>query len=58
MINFVGAELIRDKIEEISCDEKLSVEGVTYFLYKRLRQLLKINFAINVFKKQRVLLNL
>ena len=55
--SFVGAEdFIRDKIDEICCNEKLSVEEVTYFVYKRLRQLLKLNFAINAFKK-RVLLN-
>ena len=55
--SFVGTEdFIRDKIDEICCNEKLSVEEVTYFVYKRLRQLLKLNFAINAFKK-RVLLN-
>ena len=55
--SFVGAEdFIRDKIDEICCNEKLSVEEVTHFVYKRLRQLLKLNFAINAFKK-RVLLN-
>ena len=55
--SFAGAEdFIRDKIDEICSNEKLSVEEVTYFVYKRLRQLLKLNFAINAFKKQ-VLLN-
>ena len=55
--SFPGAEdFIRDKIDEICSNEKLSVEEVTYFVYKRLRQLLKLNFAINAFKKQ-VLLN-
>ena len=57
--HFVGVEeFIRDKIEEICRNEKLSKEEVIYFVYKRLRQLLKLNFAINVFEKQRVLLNL
>ena len=38
--NFVGAEeFIRDKIEEICCNEKLSVEEVTYFVCKRLLKL-------------------
>ena len=38
---FDGAkEFIRDKIKEICSDEKLSVEEVTKFVYKRLRQLL------------------
>ena len=35
---FDGAEeFIRDKIEEICNNEKLSVEEVTKFVYKRLR---------------------
>ena len=43
--NFIRAkEFIRDKIEEICCNEKLSVEEVTYFVYKRLQQLLKLNW--------------
>ena len=33
-------EFIKDKLEEIYSNKKLSVEGVTYFVYKRLRQLL------------------
>ena len=50
--NFVVAEeFARDKIEEICCNEKLSVDEVTDFVYKRLQQLSKLNFAINVFKK-------
>ena len=36
-------EFIRDKIEEICRNEKLSVEEVTYFVYERLRQLFKLN---------------
>ena len=43
--NFIRTkEFIRDKIEEICCNEKLSVEEVTYFVYKRLQQLLKLNW--------------
>ena len=33
-------EFIRDKLEEIYSNKKLSVEEVTYFFYKRLQQLL------------------
>ena len=33
-------EFIRDKLEEIYSNKKLPVEEVTYFVYKRLRQLL------------------
>ena len=45
--NFVGAEeFTRDKIEEICCNEKLSEEEVTYFVYERLRQLLKLNQSL------------
>ena len=41
---FHGAEeFIKDKIEEICCNEKLSVEELTYFVYERLQQLLKLN---------------
>ena len=41
---FVRAEeFIKDKIEEICCNEKLSVEEVTSSVYERLRQLLKLN---------------
>ena len=35
----VAKEFIRNKTEEICSDEKLSVEEVTKFIYKRLRQL-------------------
>ena len=36
--NFDGAEeFINQKIEEICCQEKLSVEEVTFFVYKRFR---------------------
>ena len=30
-------EFIKEKIEEICCQEKLSLEEVTYFVYERLR---------------------
>ena len=30
-------EFIKEKIEEICCQEKLLVEDVTYFVHKRLR---------------------
>ena len=36
--------LLRDKIEEMCCNEKLSVEEIIYFIYKRLRQLLKLDY--------------
>ena len=42
---FDGAEeFIRDRIQEICCNKKLSAEEVTYFAYKRLQQLLKLNY--------------
>ena len=35
---FDGAEeFIKEKIEEICCQEKLSVAEVTYFVYEKLR---------------------
>ena len=37
---FDGAEeFIKDKIEGICCNEKLSAEEVTYFVYQTLHQL-------------------
>ena len=37
---FVGTEeFIKDKIEEICCNEMLSLEEVNYFVYERLGQL-------------------
>ena len=42
---FDGAEeFIRDRIQEICCNKKLSAEEVTYFAYERLQQLLKLNY--------------
>ena len=42
---FDGAEeFIRDRIQEIYCNKKLSAEEVTYFAYESLQQLLKLNY--------------
>ena len=42
---FDGAEqFIRDRIQKICCNKKLSAEEVTYFAYERLQQLLKLNY--------------
>ena len=42
---FDGAEeFIRDRIQEICCNKKLSAEEITYFAYERLQQLLKLNY--------------
>ena len=42
---FDGAEgFIRDRIQQICCNKKLSAEEVTYFAYERLQQLLKLNY--------------
>ena len=59
--SIVGVEeFLRYKLEEICCNEKWSMEEVTYFVYQGFRKILKLNFAINAcfVKKQRVLLNL
>ena len=41
---FFGAEeFVRDKIEEICCNEELWLEEVTYFVFEMLRQLFKLN---------------
>ena len=40
-----GAEgFIKNKIEEICHNKKLPVEEVTYFVYERLQQLLKLSW--------------
>ena len=60
---FIGAEeFVRDKIEEICCNEKLlSVEEVNLFCLWMIATTFRaklVIFAINVLKKQQVLLNL